>query len=76
MKPDIIEVTEVQPKKYKERPIEDYTIQDYVPYPCDMEPSDERGIIIYVHCSLNDCLSCCPRKLHTLSRSAVCCMLL
>lgn len=57
IRPHIIAITEVKPKHFKERLNQDFTIDNYTLFPCSLEPSNDRGIIIYVHETLNKAVS-------------------
>ena len=57
IKPHIIIVTEVKPKHYKERLMQDFTLNNFVIFGCDLTPNDDRGILIYVHESVSESIS-------------------
>ena len=55
-KPDIIAICEVKPKVAKEGKELDYVIPGYSLHPINLDSNIGRGIIIYIHSSLDHCV--------------------
>ncbi|XP_076049734.1 uncharacterized protein LOC143030470 [Oratosquilla oratoria] len=53
IKPHIIAINEVKPKHFKERLKQDFALEGFTSYVCDLDP----GIIMYVHEALNKSVS-------------------